>query len=123
MNESSEPSGLLSIERVVAFVLGPAVTAGAGRLSVWLAESAGVHLSGPEIVAAFGAGGVAAAGLVYKWLHGRQLEMTLSNTRFLAFARPLPADEASVKQAPDPIPLAEADPAPSSAADGAAIAQ
>lgn len=75
----SEPTGLVTIERVVAFILGPIVTALAGRLSVWLAETAGVHLGAPEIVAAFGAGALGAASLVYKWLNGRQLEMSLKN--------------------------------------------
>lgn len=63
---------LVSIERVVAFVLGPAVVAGSGTLSAWLSTKLGVHLSGAEITGAFATGGAAAAGLVYKWLHGRQ---------------------------------------------------
>jgi hypothetical protein len=63
---------LVSIERVVAFVLGPAVIAGSGTLSAWLSTKIGIQVSASEITGAFATGGVAAGGLVYKWLHGRQ---------------------------------------------------
>jgi hypothetical protein len=72
---NSESPGLISIERVVAFVVGPAATALSGYASAWLAERLGVHLGGAEILGLFATGGAAAAGLAYKWLHGRQVEM------------------------------------------------
>lgn len=71
MNDGSN-SSLISIERVVTFVLGPIVIAGSGTLSAWLSTQVGVHISAPEITGAFASGGLAAGALVWKWLHGRQ---------------------------------------------------
>lgn len=67
-----------SIERVVAFILGPVVIAGAGWLSTFLAKEIGMPVSSETIVGVFGVGALGAAGLAYKWLHGRQLEMSLT---------------------------------------------
>lgn len=68
----SQPQKLVSIERVVAFVLGPIVIAGSGTLSAWLSTKVGVNVSAPEITGAFATGGLAAGALAWKWLHGRQ---------------------------------------------------
>ena len=68
-------TGFWSIERFVAFVLGPAVTAGAGWLSTFLAKKWGIHIDGPELAGIFATGALSASGLAYKWLHGRQVEM------------------------------------------------
>lgn len=61
----------MSIERFVAFFLGPIIAAGAA----WLAGAAakyGLHLDKAEVAALATAGAVSAAGFVVKWLHGRQ---------------------------------------------------
>ena len=64
-----------SIERVVAFVLGPAVTAGAGYVALLVSELPGApHVSGETVYAFASAVALSTGGLVYKWLHGRQLE-------------------------------------------------
>lgn len=63
---------LVSIERVVAFVLGPIVVAASGTLSAY-AVKWGFEVTPAEVEAAFATGGVTAGGLVWKWLHGRQL--------------------------------------------------
>lgn len=63
---------LVSIERTVAFVLGPIVVAGSGTLSAWLSTKVGIKVSAPEITGAFATGGLAAGALAWKWLHGRQ---------------------------------------------------
>lgn len=81
MNAVDQPpqsaTGFWSIERFVAFILGPAVTAGSTWLSAFLASKLGVKLSSDAIIAAIGVGGLSGGGLAYKWLHGRQIEMTV----------------------------------------------
>lgn len=72
-------TGFWSIERVVAFIVGPLVAAGAGWLSTFLARELGVPIAAETIVGVFGIGTLTAGGLAYKWLHGRQLEMTLKH--------------------------------------------
>lgn len=61
----------MSIERVVAFVLGPIIAAA----SAWLAGAVGkygLHLNPTEVDVLATAGAVSAGGFVVKWLHGRQ---------------------------------------------------
>jgi hypothetical protein len=70
---------LISIERVVAFVVGPIVIALSGTLSAFLATEVGVNISAPEITGAFATGGLAAGALAWKWLHGRQLSESLQH--------------------------------------------
>lgn len=70
-NKEKQPQGLVTIERVVAFVLGPAVVAGAGWLSTLLAREIGIEVSSKEMIGVFSAAALGAAGLVYKWLDGR----------------------------------------------------
>lgn len=65
-------NSLVSIERVVAFVLGPAVVAGSGWLSTWLATKLGIKISSEQLVGIFATGGLSAGALAWKWLHGRQ---------------------------------------------------
>lgn len=65
-------NSLISIERVVAFVLGPAVVAGSGWLSTWLATKLGIKVTSEQLVGIFATGGLSAGALVWKWLHGRQ---------------------------------------------------
>jgi hypothetical protein len=74
MQEEKTSTSLISIERVVAFVVGPAVVAVSGWASTQLLKL-GVHVSAPEVTAAFATGGLAAAGLVWKWLDGRQKDL------------------------------------------------
>ena len=65
---------MISIERIVAFVLGPIILAG----SAWLAGAAGkygLHLDKTGIAALATSGAVGAVGLVWKWLHGRQKQL------------------------------------------------
>lgn len=80
-------SGLLSIERVVAFVLGPSLTLVAGGIATQIDRLGGnVSPTGVAVFASTCAAG--AAGLVYKWLHGRQEEAKLK-ANFENLARPL----------------------------------
>lgn len=152
MNPPQAAKGFWSIERFVAFVLGPAVTAGAGWLSLFLAKKWGVNISGPEITGIFATGGLSAAGLAYKWLHGRQLEMTLEHNKLVEGVVGSPVAEGflkttvhdleglaqgaanraveavtgkAVEPPPPPIPSAVGDPAPASerADEGAASAE
>ena len=61
----------MSIERAVAFVLGPIITAG----SAWVCGAVskyGLHLDPTEVAATATAGAVAAGGGVVTWLKGRQ---------------------------------------------------
>jgi hypothetical protein len=61
----------MSIERVVAFVLGPIIAAG----SAWLAGAVGKYglkLNPTEVDALATSGALSAAGLAVMWLHGRQ---------------------------------------------------
>jgi hypothetical protein len=71
-------AGFWSIERFVAFLLGPAIAAGAGWFSTFLAREIGIKVNKESIVVIFGAATLAAGGLAYKWLHGRQVEMQVS---------------------------------------------
>lgn len=68
----SQDRSLISIERVVAFVLGPIVVAGSGMLSAWLSTKVGVKVTPAQVTGAFSTGGLAAGALAWKWLHGRQ---------------------------------------------------
>lgn len=68
---AAQPSGLVTIERAVAFVVGPAIVAGSAWLSAFLASKLGVEVSSSEITAVAATGGIGAAGLIYKWLDGR----------------------------------------------------
>lgn len=68
---AGQPAGLVTIERAVAFVVGPVVIAGSAWLSAWLASRLGVEVSSGEITAVAATGGIGAAGLIYKWLDGR----------------------------------------------------
>lgn len=72
MPTQAEDAKLVSIERVVAFVLGPAVIAGSAALSGWLSTKLGVKVTPATISTAVGTGGLTAGALVWKWLHGRQ---------------------------------------------------
>src|SRR5215831_1831210 len=74
-SSQSKPAGLVSIERVVAFILGPSIAALSGWLSTLLAKKWGIKVEGAELAGIFSAGVLAATALVYKWLHGRQVEM------------------------------------------------
>jgi hypothetical protein len=143
-------TGFWSIERFVAFIVGPVVAAGAGWLSTFLATEAGISVNSESIVAIFGAGALSAGGLVWKWLHGRQVEMQVQGT--LAAVNQVPgasdfihttlhdleglAQSAAGKavaainggsptEQPPPIPPALGDPAPASqgADQGAASGQ
>lgn len=67
-----EDSGLISIERVVAFVLTPVVVALSGTLSA-AAVKWGFNVSPKVIEGAFATGGLMAGAAAWKWLHGRQL--------------------------------------------------
>lgn len=61
----------MSIERLVAFILGPIIAAA----SAWLAGAAakyGLHLSAGEVTAVATAGAVSAGTGVVTWLKGRQ---------------------------------------------------
>lgn len=61
----------MSIERFVAFGLGPILAAG----SAWLAGAVGkygLNLNPTEVDVLATAGAVSGAGFVVKWLHGRQ---------------------------------------------------
>lgn len=71
--QAPQDKKLLSIERVVAFVLGPIVVAASGTLSAWLATEVGANVSPAEITGAFATGGLTAGAAVWKWLHGRQV--------------------------------------------------
>ena len=75
-------NSLISIERVVAFVLGPAVVAGSGTLSAWLSTKVGIKVSPGSLSAAFATGGAAAGASVWKWLHGRQQAPVLIRDAF-----------------------------------------
>jgi hypothetical protein len=77
----------LSFEKVVAFVLGPVVAAGAGWLSTWLATELGLQLSSETITGIYGLGQLTAFGLAYKWLHGKQIEMKVGSA--IANTQPL----------------------------------
>lgn len=68
--EPQDPK-LISIERVVAFVLGPVVIAASGFLSA-KAVQLGFNVTPAEVEASFASGGLTAGALVWKWLHGRQ---------------------------------------------------
>lgn len=68
---SSQPSQLVTIERAVAFVIGPVVVAGSAWLSAWLSTKVGIKVSPGEITGVAATGGIGAAGLIYKWLDGR----------------------------------------------------
>lgn len=62
---------LASIERVVTFVVGPIVIAGSGLLSAWLSTKAGIPVTPKVIEGSVASGGLAAGGIIYKWLDGR----------------------------------------------------
>lgn len=79
----------LSIEKAVAFVVGPVVAAGAGWLSTFLATRLGVNISQEAIVGIYGTGQLTAFGLAYKWLHGKQVEMQVQGA--IAKVEPLAA--------------------------------
>lgn len=122
-----QDQNLVSIERVVAFVLGPLITAASGALSGWLVANLGVQVSATQVMGAFATGGTAAAALLWKWLHGRQAcerdqtsaasaakdlgDAMLSATTGFAKAHAGPIDP--VPPPVEPIPPA-ADPAPAS---------
>lgn len=72
---SPEKTPLVSIERIVAFVVGPVVIAGSGTLSAWLSTKVGIKVSAPEITGAFATGGLAAGALAWTWLKGRQIPL------------------------------------------------
>jgi hypothetical protein len=67
----SKIASLGSIERVVAFVVGPIVVAGSATLSGWLSTKIGVQVSSATITGAVATGGLTAGALAYKWLDGR----------------------------------------------------
>lgn len=67
----------MSIERLVAFVLNPVLTAAAAWLCGAIGKY-GLHLDPTEVVALASTGGAAAFGGVYKWLHGRQIPALLT---------------------------------------------
>jgi hypothetical protein len=70
-----------SIERAVAFVLGPIVIAGSATLSGWLSTKIGIQVSSATITGAVATGGLAAGALVYKWLDGRQFPGLLKDEK------------------------------------------
>lgn len=124
VTEALKDPRFLSIERFVAFILGPIVIALSGSLSVWLAKEAGVHISAHELVGIFATGGLAAGALVWKWLDGRAKSTSTKTVAILEAAlktddplrtllgRERPAATVAAK-APPPIPPAAHDPAPS----------
>lgn len=68
---ASDTPGLLSVERVVTFLVGPIILALAGWLSAEVATLTSIQLS-PELVGGAGIAGVlGATALIYKWLDGR----------------------------------------------------
>jgi hypothetical protein len=84
-NTTQEPTptvptsqGLISIERVVAFVLGPIVVAASGTISA-AAIKWGFNVTPKAIEGAFITGGLAAGAAVWKWLQGRQKTPILLN--------------------------------------------
>jgi hypothetical protein len=78
MDSQDNSNQLVSIERVVAFLLGPIVVAGSGTLSAYLATKVGIEVSASTITGAFATGGLAAGALAWKWLHGRQIQPLLN---------------------------------------------
>lgn len=81
--DTTQPIGLITIERVVTFVVGPLVIAGSGTLSAWLSTKVGVHVSSSAIVGAFATGGLTVGAAVYKWLDGRS-KSTLQKAEHVA---------------------------------------
>jgi hypothetical protein len=91
---ASDTGSFWSIERSVAFVVGPIVSAGAGWLSLFLANNVpGLPtVPGEAIYALAGAATISTAALFHKWLDGRskqtqQLGATVHNVE--NFAQPL----------------------------------
>lgn len=83
----ADSPGLLSVERIVTFFLGPIVLAVAGFLSIEAGRLAGVSLS-QELVAGIGMSGVlGATALIYKWLDGRSkhtlAKLDIAHTRIV----------------------------------------
>ena len=125
----SSAKGFWSIERFVAFILGPAIAAGAGWLSTFLAREIGIHVSAESMVVVFGLGTVSAGGLAYKWLHGRQVEMQVQGD-LAKVEKAIPgaggfihttvhdleglAESVAAKAVGHPMPAAPAAPAPAS---------
>lgn len=102
----SKIASLGSIERAVAFIVGPIVIAGSATLSGWLSTKLGVEVSSGTITAAVGSGGLAAGALVYKWLDGRQFPALLKDEKLAkaGFSKLIPfADDIKL------IPGAEGD--------------
>lgn len=83
--DTTQPAGLITIERAVAFVVGPIVIAGSGTLSAWLSTKLGVRVSSSAIGGAFATGGLTAGAAVYKWLDGRS-KSTLQKAEHVAAA-------------------------------------
>jgi hypothetical protein len=69
---STPKSPLITIERSVAFAVGPLVAAGAGWLSTFLAAKLGINESAEAIVGVYVVGQGGAFYLANKWLGGRQ---------------------------------------------------
>lgn len=111
--QEEQPQGLISIERVVAFIVGPILTVGFGWLTSWLAQNVPGAPVIPAEAAAYvgGAVSLAVAGLIYKWLHGRQV--TLPVEQIIKYVSP--AGVGTLDRPPPfgVIPSAEHDPAPS----------
>lgn len=97
MPSAQEDAKLVSIERVVAFVLGPAVVTASGTLSAWLSTKVGVKVSPATISTAFATGGLAAGALVWKWLHGRAAWVEQRLGGVLSAVRQQPGGEALIQ--------------------------
>jgi hypothetical protein len=74
----------LSIERVVT-LLTPIFAAGAAMLAGWLSTKLGVKVDAATIEGVMAAAFLGSVGIVYKWLHGRQIPevagLNLSSTQ------------------------------------------
>lgn len=75
LSPQDEEKKFWSIERSIAFIVGPIVTAASGWLAIVISTKlpGHPHVSGEAIFAFASAVSLGVAGLFYKWLHGRQI--------------------------------------------------
>lgn len=67
-----DEAGFWTVERAVAFVLGPLLVVGTGLLAAYLTTKLGVKVDAATIATTFSTPAIAVAAFVWKWLHGRQ---------------------------------------------------